>query len=510
MKVGDKFTIGHESFTVIKDFGGGGQGSVVCVKSDQSGLEYAAKMLNEQNQNVKSNKVTNIQRLIAEHMDEKLSRVSASYGINHALPLKMIPNLGEPAYLMEVGLGKSISKMIKENQISSLSLNEKYTILAKIARSIDMLHNVGFVYTDINWGNFMWDSKTETLTVIDCENVTNTADINSGRCLFLLGTDFFMAPEVGFKKEHVSYFSDRFAYAAFAFRIMTDVCFESPYHGKVMYEAESRPFNMEDLGYIEADGDIEPGWRHFIFDPDYKDNSTETVGLHSKNPATQELRRKLDRGEKVWKGLDPSLKEMFIKAFKDPFNMKDRPTLSMWAKAFENLQNGKNIGILQGNQNTQNPVNQPQNSQPINSAKPVPPSPSNSNKQGGKKPWEKYKSFVPAGGNNQESTPKPSTPPVALPPPPYLLCEDKVVSILEGENLIMGDSLGLSAKALGSLMKDGEDYTFISSVIYNIYLYENETDASPKAVLSSGSSTLLKDGNALQLATSKKKILFRG
>ena len=187
MNTNDRINVRNITYEVLGEIGAGGQGAVWRVRNTADSKIYALKIINEKDPNRRANKVANIQRLVNEKVDKKLEEAVASgavQGINHACPLGYYvdPVAHTTGYIMELAKGKTLNKMLIEGIIEKMTIKHKLHLLKRVAASIDVLHSIGYCYTDINWGNFMWDEQSDTLTVIDCENMACRADILSGKC----------------------------------------------------------------------------------------------------------------------------------------------------------------------------------------------------------------------------------------------------------------------------------------------------------------------------------------
>ena len=357
MKVGDTIFTRKEgqscSYKVLKQLGEGGQGSVwkvekVNAKSSEDKY-FALKLIHSSSQS--RDKIVNIERLVNEKADEKFARDGAQsffdhYGINHVLPLELYTGKSgsERGYIMELVKAKTLDELILDGTIVSLSLSDKLNLLRKIARSIVKIHDLGYCYTDISFGNFMWDKGKDILYVIDCDNISGITDVESGKVSSLMGTGFFMAPEVAFRKKRASINADKYAFATLAFRIIMNNYIISAYHGKAMYDARPLCSSMDDVYDREDEGGIDKAWRYFIFDPAHSENSIKDVFRNNHNPGAIDLRNKFDKVTEIWNGLPQQLKELFKDAFMDPFDDNGkRPDLSKWITTIDKILNIETI-----------------------------------------------------------------------------------------------------------------------------------------------------------------------
>ena len=487
----------------LEPLGSGGQGDVWKVKEMNSSTVYALKVINETNANVKQNKIYNISSLVNNKIDEQLEKNAKQFGINHVFPLYYFAKDGETFYLMECVTGKTLNSLLLKDVIQKMPLQRKYLMLYKIAKSIDMLHSRGLCYTDISWGNFMWDDKSEVLSVIDCENVTSSVDIDSGRCAFLYGTAFFIAPEVAARKERAKFNSDKFAFASLCFRLIMNNYIASAYHGKAMAEAFPAPADMFEVIEYEEEDDIPKEWRYFIFDETHHENNISEVAKKAKNPENIAYRKKLDYVEETWAKLPDALKAMFQRAFRDPFDIASRPSLSEWANMLKKLSEGKDPGaktVVQTPPNNGNSAGvQNNNNTPI--VKPTPFNPNDDKKK--EELNNRYKPFRPRGNNSNAI----ATPPVAdlnNAPLNSLVCGDKVISIDSDPFIINGEPLGFKVQDLGVLTKINGEYQLTSHLLGYVEVYDQNDQLVAKLVKEG--TALLKSGYYFKPLVFNKKI----
>ncbi|MBO4472834.1 MAG: hypothetical protein J5765_03395, partial [Clostridia bacterium] len=454
MKVNDTIKIAGKSYSVLSKLGSGGQGSVWRVKCSEDNRLYAVKILDEKDSNRRVSKIANIKRLISEKADLKMIETvknGSVTGVNHVCPIAFFtdPATKEVGYVMELASGKSLSSLLADGTIRGMSMERKLGLLKKVVASIERLHTVGYCYTDISFGNFMWDEKADMLYVIDCENIACTADINNGKCNFLIGTGFFIAPEVAFGQSKVGYDSDRYALATLLFRVLTDDVLQSAYHGVAMYSARPACQSMLEVADYESEGDIDRNWRKFVFDPTNRSNGLDNLCRNSKNPANIAFRKEVERVIAIWKGLDPRLKDAFLRTFLDPFDRKARLTASAWLQLIDEVLRGKTVDNSTVHVKKIDPSTIPQpQPQPQPSVKPARPN-----------PIHKYPAFVPAGGNKKPAAVSAS----ALPPKPYLIgTTGKTLAITADEIALDGKTLGLTQGAIGTIKRVGSGYAFTS------------------------------------------------
>lgn len=344
---GTKITFENNvTYEVLLPIGSGGQGSVYKVKNLSDKKEYALKVLVDKDEARKEMKCRNIHLLIQENADKESSKSGIPNKINHTFPLTPCSYQGETLYVMELAHGATLRDMIDEDSgiIQKMSIEQKLRLARQIALSIKIINNIGCSYTDINWGNFIFDSGTGYLYVVDCENVASNTDIQDGKFSFVSGTEFFMAPEVAFGLANAGMNADRYALANLIFRILINNKLLSPYHGKIMYSAPACG-DMEEVKDLFDDYDIDEAWSVFIFDENDHRNGIDDIykDADASKPKLQKKRRDLDEVIAIWDSLDDRLKVLFAKAFKDPLNEAEyttRPSPLDWVNTIDAVLNG--------------------------------------------------------------------------------------------------------------------------------------------------------------------------
>ena len=528
MEINDTVVCGGIKYKVVGKVGAGGQGAVWKVENHKDKQLYALKIIEEKNLYVRMDKVNNIRRIVKEKLEERTNSECARRQVNFAFPMQNYsdPVTGEAGYIMELVSGETLNKMLMTGAIEKMSVNEKLTIVKKIADAIDYLHSIGYCYTDINWGNFMYDRQTGIMHVIDCENIACKTDLKQGKCCFLKGTGFFIAPEVGFGGI-VSYASDRYALATLIFRVLTNNYIQSAYHGAAMYTAVPACQNMIEVKDMEEEDDIDKNWRVFIFDEHNRANGIETVYTNPKSPELKDLRRKLDYVIKVWYSLDLRLKELFQLAFEDPFNdgeptpSSGRPLPSTWVKTIDEI-----LGVKSGraghavkpkaHRANATDAQAEQNGATAASGNTAPAPQPKTVKT--KNPYEKYAAFNPPRqtGKKASSVYRPAgnaatvsaTPPkpVNLPAKPYLLSSVGVAAAIASDDFtVYGSQVGMpNYSVIGELRKTGDKYEFTSRMLCNMEVHA--ADGTLKSVISSGKYETLDSGDYLKPVVNTKRL----
>lgn len=496
MQVNDKIKIGNDTYIVLSQCGEGGQGSVWKVKNSVTDEICVVKILSEKNPDRRKNKINNINRITNEKLDKKLGSVGEQYGINHVIPIAKYnnPASSEIGYIMEYISGKTLSRMLADGTVSGMSLEQKLKLLSKVARAVDMLHTIGYCYTDISFGNFMYDENTDTVAMIDCENISSMKDILNGKCAFLKGTGFFIAPEVAFYGKTTSYDTDRYALATLMFCFLTDYGIPSPYHGEAMYTAVPACSDMIEVAECDGEDEIDKNWRHFVFDKRDRSNSLDNLAKDCMNPENQNFRKKVERVMYLWDNLPEKLKELFHKAFDNPFDVK-RPIASLWVRAIADVLNPAKPAHARAN--TTKPQ-QPQQPKPPKQPQKLPVKSHDNiiyNASAPAKPKNAYKPFVPAGqikGDNPVAAPvKP-----AISGPCLIGAEGKIVMIADAVMNVNGDELGLRQKELGMIEKKANGYTFTSKLQTAVEV--KAPDGKIKTRLCKGQSIDLQSGDIIK------------
>lgn len=349
----------HVTYEVISPIGAGGQGAVYKVKNLSDNQLYALKVLVDKDEARKEMKRRNIRLLIEEQADQAAFKEGRANNINHTFPLSSCTYNGETLYVMELACGHTLDHMIDEDNaiIQKMSVEDKLKLVRQIALSIKIINrSIGGCYTDINWGNFIVDRGNGWLYVVDCENVASNTDIQDGKFSFVMGTGFFMAPEVAFGLANAGMNADRYALANLIFRILTNNVLPSPYHGEIMYSSAACQ-NMLDVKDLVDDDDIDDGWSVFIFDERDRRNGIDSLyaSADSSQPKLQKKRREFDAVIKIWNALDDRLKTLFKRAFRNPLEESaymNRPSPLDWVNAIDGIFSGRPVAPLPASQHS--------------------------------------------------------------------------------------------------------------------------------------------------------------
>ena len=484
MDIGQVVQSGGRKYRITNRLGGGGQGSVYQIEDLTDKKTYALKIIEEKNPDRKKNKVNNIRYVINEKLDERLDILCKGLGIKYLFPKSYFleDSTKETGFIMDCAEGKTLKRLLLNGDIGKMTFQEKLELMKKIAKAIHYLHSVGYCYTDISWGNFMWNVKSKTLYVIDTENVSCTHSINDGTCAFLIGTGFFIAPEVAFGKKKAAYNSDRYALAMLFFGIVMNGLIASPYHGRAMYTAIPVCQDMCEVAEYEKEDEIEKNWRVFIFDEKNRANNIDELCVKPKNPSDAAFRKDLDKVSAIWKKLDRILQELFIQTFEDPFAESRRPVPSVWVRKIEEIQKGgQTVQKNPGSPDRPNPA-------PTPIAAPV----------GSPNPGKPPKVYRDVGVRSPEKA-------VNAPQKPYLQCGECFVRIDSTPFTVKGPALGLKTETIGELEPSASGFLFKSGVMSAQILGANDR---VKATLRRGEVVELNGGDVIQPSTTTKKIIL--
>ena len=320
---------GNKTFTIIRELGRGGQGSVWLVKDVDTEQQYAFKIINEKDANKKKKKIENIRNL---HRRLTLLQPQLEKKNFFAVfPLLLYEKNGEFGYIMDLCTGKSINSMMLERQFDNMPLKKRLTIVRQIAESADWLRSNGLCYQDFSHKNFMYDDTSKgRISVIDCDNVAPTSASSSGEVSFVGGTGFYAAPEIAFGQCKPSVESDAFALSTLFFKIMTGST-DSPYHGRELYTKSNgyMPNDMFEAAFFTKD-DPAYGydWLTFVFDSKNEVNKIDPNLF--KKPDFQKRQNMI---LKNWNQIPDTIREMFCRAFCNPLDKQSRakrPTPKDW------------------------------------------------------------------------------------------------------------------------------------------------------------------------------------
>ena len=287
-------------YVVKKLLGAGGQGEVYEVEN--GGKSYALKWYYKKT-------ATTMQKHILENLVAK-GKPSESF----LWPEDMVA--GQPGdsfgYIMKLRPKnfKSIVDLMKRKADPSF-----YT-LCKVAynatRGYQKLHEMGYSYRDISFGNLFFDPDSGEVLICDNDNVSVNGKDDSS----VYGTPRFMAPEIVMGQAKPSRNTDLFSLAVLLFYMFM---LNHPLEGK--READIKCMDINAMNLLYGKKPI------FIFDPDDKSNRPV--------PGYQ------DNALIYWELYPQNLKDLFMQAFTVGIKSPNRRvTENKWLETFSNLMSG--------------------------------------------------------------------------------------------------------------------------------------------------------------------------
>ena len=287
-------------YVVKKMLGAGGQGEVYDVEC--GGKHYALKWYYRKT-------ATTAQKNILDNLISK-GKPDSSFLWPEDLIYK---GVGESfGYIMERRPSnfKSIVDMMKRKAEPSF-----YT-LCKIAynatQGYKKLHETGYSYRDISFGNLFFDPDTGDVLICDNDNVSVNGKDDSS----VYGTPRFMAPEIVLGKAKPSRNTDLFSLAVLLFYMFM---LNHPLEGKL--EAEIKCMDIHAMNKLYGTNPV------FIFDPENKSN--------------RPIRGYQDNALIFWDLYPDVLKSLFTQAFTVGIESPNkRVTENKWLETFSNLMSG--------------------------------------------------------------------------------------------------------------------------------------------------------------------------
>ncbi len=216
---------------------------------------------------------------------------------------------GAFGYIMELRPNnfKSIVDLMKRKADPS------FHVLCKVAynmtKGYQKLHEIGYSYRDISFGNLFFDPNTGDVLICDNDNVS----INGYDDSTVYGTPRFMAPEIVRGQAKPSRNTDLFSLAVLLFYIFM---LNHPLEGKL--EADIRCMDIYAMNKLYGKNPV------FIFDPD--DKSNRPVEGYQDNALI------------YWDLYPERLKKLFTQAFTAGISSPNRRvTENKWLETFTNL-----------------------------------------------------------------------------------------------------------------------------------------------------------------------------
>lgn len=287
-------------YVVKKLLGAGGQGEVYDVEN--GGKHYALKWYYKKT-------ATTMQKNILDNLVAK-GKPDSSFLWPEDLIYK---SAGEPfGYIMQLRPSnfKSIVDLMKRKAEPSF-----YTLCKaayNVTNGYQKLHEMGYSYRDISFGNLFFDPDTGDVLICDNDNVSVNGKDDSS----VYGTPRFMAPEIVLGKAKPSRNTDLFSLAVLLFYMFM---LNHPLEGRL--EAEIKCMDIHAMNKLYGTNPV------FIFDPDNKTN--------------RPVRGYQDNAIIYWDLYPENLKALFTQAFTVGIASPNRRvTENKWLETFANLMSG--------------------------------------------------------------------------------------------------------------------------------------------------------------------------
>ena len=287
-------------YVVKKLLGAGGQGEVYDVEN--GGKHYALKWYYKKT-------ATTMQKNILDNLVAK-GKPDGSFLWPEDLIYK---SAGEPfGYIMQLRPSnfKSIVDLMKRKAEPSF-----YTLCKaayNVTKGYQKLHEMGYSYRDISFGNLFFDPDTGDVLICDNDNVSVNGKDDSS----VYGTPRFMAPEIVLGKAKPSRNTDLFSLAVLLFYMFM---LNHPLEGRL--EAEIKCMDIHAMNKLYGTNSV------FIFDPDNKTN--------------RPVRGYQDNAIIYWDLYPENLKALFTQAFTVGIASPNRRvTENKWLETFANLMSG--------------------------------------------------------------------------------------------------------------------------------------------------------------------------
>lgn len=287
-------------YVVKKLLGAGGQGEVYDVEN--GGKHYALKWYYKKT-------ATTMQKNILDNLIAK-GKPDSSFLWPEDLIYK---SAGEPfGYIMQLRPSnfKSIVDLMKRKAEPSF-----YTLCKaayNVTKGYQKLHEMGYSYRDISFGNLFFDPDTGDVLICDNDNVSVNGKDDSS----VYGTPRFMAPEIVLGKAKPSRNTDLFSLAVLLFYMFM---LNHPLEGRL--EAEIKCMDIHAMNKLYGINPV------FIFDPDNKTN--------------RPVRGYQDNAIIYWDLYPENLKALFTQAFTVGIASPNRRvTENKWLETFANLMSG--------------------------------------------------------------------------------------------------------------------------------------------------------------------------
>ena len=287
-------------YVVKKLLGAGGQGEVYDVEN--GGKHYALKWYYKKTATIMQKNI--LENLVAKGKPDN----------SFLWPEDMIyKSAGEPfGYIMQLRPSnfKSIVDLMKRKAEPSF-----YTLCKaayNVTKGYQKLHEMGYSYRDISFGNLFFDPDTGEVLICDNDNVSVNGKDDSS----VYGTPRFMAPEIVLGKAKPSRNTDLFSLAVLLFYMFM---LNHPLEGRL--EAEIKCMDIHAMNKLYGTNPV------FIFDPN--DKSNRPVRGYQENAII------------YWDLYPENLKALFVQAFTVGISSPNRRvTENKWLETFANLMIG--------------------------------------------------------------------------------------------------------------------------------------------------------------------------
>ncbi len=326
--------ISQNKYRIINKAGEGGQGSIWFVEScDANRTQYMLKIINEKNSELRKRKITNIMSLYRKRKEFFSSFESKPF--EYALPIDVYNDGGSFGYIMKVACGVTINQMMLQHEFDNMDIDDRIRMVLRISQAIAWLQRMGYCYMDISHNNVFYDSTSDYVSIIDCDNIASNTASKQGKKRFVQGSSFFIAPEVAFGLEYPNIDSDNFSMASMFYIIMTS-CTDSPYHGKALYTKTLKPANMLLAAeYTQDDPSYGDDWLVFVHHPHDKRNTID-LSIFKDVEARKRQQLVVDN----WKKIPTEIQKLFVEAFANPLSPTSysaRPNASKWENVISSL-----------------------------------------------------------------------------------------------------------------------------------------------------------------------------
>ena len=287
-------------YVVKKLLGAGGQGEVYEVEI--GGKHYALKWYYKHT-------ATSMQKNILENLISKGAPDKC-----FLWPIDLIyKRAGESfGYIMELRPSnfKSIVDLMKRK--AEPSFYDLCRAAYNATRGYQKLHEMGYSYRDISFGNLFFDPDTGDVLICDNDNVSVNGKDDSS----VYGTPRFMAPEIVIGKAKPSRNTDLFSLAVLLFYMFM---LNHPLEGKL--EADIKCMDIHAMNKLYGTNPV------FIFDPENKSN--------------RPVKGYQDNALIYWDLYPQNLKDLFTQAFTVGVTSPNRRvTENKWLEIFANLMSG--------------------------------------------------------------------------------------------------------------------------------------------------------------------------